>query len=111
MALNKENLSSDGLIDDAIWGKIGFQIVTNQMYSKDLLTVSYLRNGQKYTVSKRLERFDSNKFMIPYYSQHSSIPYLIYGGMVFQELSLDYLKAWEPVAAQSSVESGLFMEI
>ncbi len=60
--------------------------------------ISVYQGGKVHTHTVILGRFDSNARKIPYFSEDllTKIPHLIFGGLVFQELTLEYLRTWGP---------------
>jgi hypothetical protein len=53
-----------------------------------------LRAGEPLEIEAKLDRFDSNRFPVVAYRYGQPEPHLIFGGLIFQELSRPYLKQW-----------------
>jgi len=94
LEINETKISGKGAIDDRMWKKVGFQLVVNRLYAGEEIRIAFSRDGVRKTAKRRLARFNSNSFVIPYYRRTASVPHLIYGGLIFQELTLNYLQAW-----------------
>jgi S1-C subfamily serine protease len=93
-SIGGKEINGEGMINDSLWGDIAFPAVVNSMYSGDTVSIKFLRNGNPMTANESLSRFDSNARLIPYYRNTETIPHLIFGGLVFQEVTYEYLMAW-----------------
>lgn len=78
------------------WGEVDWSAVTNFYYPGDSLDVGIIRQGLGQHVSGFLTRHDSNRSLIPYFRYGTPEPYVLFKGLLFQELILDYLKQWGP---------------
>lgn len=87
-------ISEHGFYTHPRWGKIHLKYLLNQRYGGDTLKLKILRAGKVVDVTGKLERFDSNAAPVVAYRYGVPEPHLIFGGLVFQELSQDYLKQW-----------------
>ena len=94
VAIGNVAVSEEGLVNHATWGKIHLKYLLNQHYGGDELKLKVVRQGTELTVQARLQRFDSNRVPVVSYRYEGPEPHLIFGGLVFQELSQDYLKQW-----------------
>jgi hypothetical protein len=94
VAIGDVAVSEEGLVNHATWGKIHLKYLLNQHYGGDELKLKVVRQGHELTVQARLQRFDSNRAPVVNYRYEGPEPHLIFGGLVFQELSQDYLKQW-----------------
>jgi S1-C subfamily serine protease len=90
----KKDVDGEGMINDSLWGPIAFTALITNMYAGDEVTIKFLRDGVLQSGTEILTRFDSNARVIPYYRMSESIPHLIFGGLVFQEVTYEYLMAW-----------------
>lgn len=77
-----------------VWGDIPWVIIYNQLSPGDSLNLEIYRNGQKKTVEALLNPYRANDHLIWQYNYKKSAPWMIYGGLIIQELSRDYLKSW-----------------
>lgn len=87
-------ISEHGFYTHPKWGKIHLKYLLNQRYGGDALRLKVLRQGKVVDVQGRLERYDSNSSPVVAYRYGEPEPHVIFGGLIFQELSQDYLKQW-----------------
>ncbi len=87
-------ISEHGFFTHPRWGKVHLKYLLNQHYAGDQLKVKILRAGKVLDIQGKLDRFDSNRTPVVAYRHDQPEPHLIYGGLIFQELSQDYLKQW-----------------
>jgi hypothetical protein len=92
--INGLKISDQGYVQHQIWGKLPMRFVINQLYSGDKLSVKLWRRGVERTETLTLKRFDSNRLPVVTYRYGQPEPHLIVGGLIFQELSLAYLRQW-----------------
>lgn len=83
-----------GLVTHPKWGKLHLKSLVQTKYAGDVLELKILRQGVEHTFSAPLTRYDSNRVPIRAYDYGQKEPHLIFGGLVFQELSRNYLKQW-----------------
>lgn len=94
LAIDGVEISEHGFYTHAKWGKIHLKYLLNLKYAGDPVRISILRRGEILEIDGQLERYDSNAAPVVAYSFGEPIPHLIFGGLVFQELSRAYLKQW-----------------
>lgn len=71
--------------------RTSFDVVLGDYYVGDTVALDILRAGVEQTVEIELKRY---RDLVPR-SQYETLPtYFVYGGVVFQPLSLDLLKTW-----------------
>lgn len=87
-------VTEHGLFTHPKWGKLHLKYLVHSKYSGETIELKLLRKGVEHKVSARLTRFDSNRPPITAYNYGKKEPHLIFGGLVFQELSRNYLKQW-----------------
>ncbi len=93
--LDGHALDEYGYIEHKKWGKIKFHYVVSKKSPGESIKVTRYRDGKKESVSWELDRFDSNTGLLHVNSKNSlQLDHEIIGGMIFQELSLGYLKVW-----------------
>jgi hypothetical protein len=100
--INDREIDETGLVTHKLWGKIHFAHYINKLYSEDEISLTILRNGEEFSFTKKINRHSSNFGKINFHTTSDEVPYLIQGGFIFQELSLDYLKSWGYRWASSS---------
>jgi hypothetical protein len=76
------------------WGMmpIGHYVISK--YAGDNLSLRFSRAGKVQTCARVLRRYTSQDKLVPGPGNSSTIPHVIFGGMVFQELSVDYLSTF-----------------
>jgi S1-C subfamily serine protease len=94
LEVDGETVSEHGFVTHPKWGKVHLKYLINRHYAGDPLRLKILRRGQELLIEARLVRFDSNRAPVVAYRYGQPEPHLIFGGLVFQELSEDYLKQW-----------------
>jgi len=94
VAIGGTAIDAQGYFNHPHWGRVYFSYLINQKFAGDDLTLAVLRGGKPLTVTKTLRRFDRNRNLIPYFRADVDEPHLIFGGLVFQELSRPYLMTW-----------------
>lgn len=94
LEIDGTSLSEHGYFQHTKWGKVYLKHLITRKYSGDVMKLKILRAGEILEVEAQLPRFISNDFPVVGYRQEKGEPHLIFGGFLFQELSLDYLKQW-----------------
>ena len=94
VAVDGTPINDQGYFQHPRWGKIPLKYLINQHYSGEILKLNVLRRGKPIEASGKLQRYDSNRNPVVARRYGQSIPHLIFGGLIFQELSIDYLKQW-----------------
>lgn len=87
-------LSGYGDVLWPVWGKVSMQVILNTLYPGHKIRLVVARHGRKITLEAELTRFSSNRFMVPHYRFGEVEPHLIFGGIVLQELTRDYMMIW-----------------
>lgn len=87
-------ISEHGFFTHPKWGKLHLKYLLNERYAGDVLELKIVRKGKELTVSAPLTRFDSNRTKVVAYNYGRKEPHLIFGGLVFQELTRNFLKQW-----------------
>ena len=76
-----------------VWGDLPWVTIYNQMSSGDLLSVKIFRKGKYYQYSEPIKEFQQNNSLIRRGGEEAE-PWLILGGLIIRELSLNYLRSW-----------------
>jgi S1-C subfamily serine protease len=91
---NRE-LDQNGNYVDPLYGKIEFtNLLTAHAYSGDVVPFRILRNGQPMELNIQLEHRDAKDYVSPPYYLDQPPRYYVLGGLIFEELSRQYLKEW-----------------
>ncbi|MFK7823429.1 MAG: PDZ domain-containing protein [Oligoflexales bacterium] len=94
LAFNDYKINSRQTIEHSIWGEIPYVVLVNEKYAGDLVRLTFWRDKKEFHITEPLRRYSSNEKLVRQYNYKNSESHLIFGGLIFQELSLDYLKTW-----------------
>ncbi|TLD72624.1 PDZ domain-containing protein [Phragmitibacter flavus] len=103
LEMNGHKIDSRGDYQHPQYGTLNMShIVRGASYVGDELKVKLLREGKEQLLSGKLIRKEAKDFLVPPFRFDTGTNYLIQGGLLFQELSLPYLKSfgenWETSA-------------
>jgi S1-C subfamily serine protease len=91
MSIDGHRIANNGTVQYKNRFRTSFDAVLGDHYVGDQMTLSVLRSGKVMEMSIELQPFMA---LVPR-SQYDMPPtYFVYGGIVFQPLSLDYLRTW-----------------
>ena len=94
-AVQGHEIDQNGNYVDALYGKIGFgNLITGKAYVGDSIPFRVLRNGKPLTLNVKLEHRAEEDYVIPPYNIDDPPSYYVLGGLIFQELTRQYLKEW-----------------
>ncbi len=94
-AISKSQVDENGNYVDPRYGKIDFtNLLTAQAFSGDTVPFQIQRSGKQMQLSVTLEHRDASDYVIPPYSFDEPPRYYVLGGLIFQELSRQYLREW-----------------
>ena len=94
-AVGKNELDQNGNYVDPLYGKIEFtNLITSHAYVGDSLPLQIQRNGKPMQLNLTLEHRATKDYVVPPYNLEQPPAYYVLGGMIFQELSRQYLKEW-----------------
>jgi S1-C subfamily serine protease len=94
-AVGDNQIDENGNYVDPLYGKIGFgNLLTAKAFSGDTATLRIRRQGKPLTLSIKLEHRSENDYVIPPYNIDDPPTFYVLGGLIFQELSRQYLKEW-----------------
>jgi hypothetical protein len=94
-AIGNNEIDQNGNYVDPLYGKIEFtNLLTAHAYAGDSVTVHVQRNGKPMQLNLTLEHRSAKDYVVPPYNLDQPPPYYVLGGMIFQELSRQYLKEW-----------------
>ena len=96
-AVGNHDIDENGNYVDPLYGKIEFtNLLTAHAYAGDVVPFHIDRDGKPIQLSLTLEHRDAKDYVSPPYSLDQPPRYYVLGGMIFQELSRQYLKEWGP---------------
>src|SRR5437763_4554446 len=97
LAVGNHEIDQNGNYVDPLYGKIDFtNLITARAYTGDVLPFQIQRGGKTMQLNVTLEHRDPKDYVSPPYSLDRPPKYLVLGGLIFQELSRQYLKEWGP---------------
>src|SRR5438093_3834789 len=96
-AVANHEIDQNGNYVDPLYGKIEFtNLLTAHVYSGDVVPFRIQRNGKPMQLNVTLEHRDARDYISPPYNFDEPPRYYVLGGLIFQELSRQYLKEWGP---------------
>ena len=96
-AIGNNEVDQNGNYVDPFYGKLEFtNLLTSRAFSGDSVAFQVQRAGKPMTLNMTLEHRPAKDYVIPPYNLDQAPPYYILGGLIFQELSRQYLKEWGP---------------
>ncbi|HEX4665985.1 MAG TPA: PDZ domain-containing protein [Chthoniobacterales bacterium] len=94
-AVENHEIDQNGNYVDTLYGKIGFgNLLTAKAYVGDSVALHVLRAGKPLTLNVKLEHRSEDDYVIPPYNIDEPPSYYVLGGLIFQELTRQYLKEW-----------------
>jgi S1-C subfamily serine protease len=94
VALDGVEVNDHGYYNHPLWGRIHLKYLLNRHFGGDKVRLTVLRGGSTREIEGTLSRFDSNDLPVRAYRYSEAEPHLIFGGLLFEELSQGYLKQW-----------------
>jgi S1-C subfamily serine protease len=96
-AIGNHEIDQNGNYIDPLYGKIEFtNLISAHSYAGDVIPFQIQREGKPMELKITLEHRDTKDYVCPPYSLDEAPKYLVLGGLIFQELSRQYLKEWGP---------------
>ncbi len=93
--VGENQIDENGNYVDPLYGKIGFgNLLTAKAFSGDSVVLKVRREGKPMTLTVKLEHRSEEDYVIPPYNIDTPPSYYVLGGLIFQELSRQYLKEW-----------------
>ena len=95
VGVGNNEIDQNGNYVDPLYGKIEFtNLITARAYVGDTMPLQIQREGKAMQLSLALDHRNANDYVIPPYTIDRAPLYYILGGLVFQELSRQYLREW-----------------
>ena len=95
VGIGNNEIDQNGNYVDPLYGKIEFtNLITARSFAGDTLNVQIQRAGKPLQLAFALEHRAANDYVIPPYNIDRPPLYYVLGGLVFQELSRQYLREW-----------------
>jgi S1-C subfamily serine protease len=95
IAIGNNEIDQNGNYVDPLYGKIEFtNLITARAFAGDKLPVHIQRAGKPMELQFALEHRNANDYVIPPYNLDRPPLYYVLGGLIFEELSRQYLREW-----------------
>jgi S1-C subfamily serine protease len=95
LSINDINLDDNGFYISKKYGKLAYHgIIYLNHYIGDTIKMRIVRNKKTMNIRFVLKSFSGDSFLIPTSSYDTPPRYYITGGLIFQELTREYLKTW-----------------
>lgn len=95
LAVENKSIDQHGYFIHPLWGQVYLSALVSTFYGGTEITLEVERLGKKMKFSAVLLSFDPNRTLIPYtLDQEGKVDHIIFGGFIFQELSLPFLKVF-----------------
>src|SRR5213595_406149 len=110
-AVADREIDQNGNYVDSLYGKIEFtNLLTAHAYSGDVVPFRIQRSGKPMQLNLTLEHRDAKDYVSPPYNLDEPPRYYVLGGMIFQELSRQYLKEWGPNWQREAPQRLVYMD-
>ena len=110
-AVADREIDQNGNYVDPLHGKIEFtNLLTAHAYSGDVVPFRVERNGKPVQINVTLEHRDTKDYVSPPYNFDQPPRYYVLGGLIFQELSRQYLKEWGPTWERSAPQRLVYFD-
>jgi S1-C subfamily serine protease len=97
LSIGNRDIDADGDYNDPLYGRLSItHLITTLFYSGEKVPVALLRHGERKDVTVELFHRPPQDYVIDPYLIGRAPRYLILGGLVFEELSRQYLREWGP---------------
>lgn len=94
-SVGNNEIDQNGNYVDPLYGKIEFtNLITAKAFAGDTLALHLQRAGKPMQLDLKLEHRNTNDYVIPPYSLDRAPLYFVLGGLIFEELSRQYLREW-----------------
>ena len=94
-AVGDHDIDQNGNYVDPLYGKLEFSnLLTAKAYVGDSVALHIQRGGKPLTLNVKLEHRGEDDYVVPPYNVDEAPSYYVLGGLIFQELTRQYLKEW-----------------
>src|SRR5256886_3395978 len=94
-AIGNNEIDQTGNYVDPLYGKIEFtNLITSHTYAGDALALKIQRDGKPWQLNITRDHRSAQDYVVPPYNLDQPPAYYVLGGLIFQELSRQYLKEW-----------------
>jgi len=110
-SIGNNEIDQNGNYVDPLYGKIEFtNLLTAHAYAGDVVPFHIERNGKPIQLSITLEHRNAKDYVSPPYNLDQAPRYYVLGGLIFQELSRQYLKEWGPNWQREAPQRLVYMD-
>ncbi len=110
-AVEKNEIDQNGNYVDPLYGKLGFgNLLTAKAYVGDSRALHVLRDGKPLTLNIKLDHRAEADYVIPPYNIDDPPSYYVLGGLIFQELTRQYLKEWGTNWQKSAPQDFVYLD-
>ena len=93
--INSNNIGDNGLYVSKKYGRLNYHGIINlNHFVGDTIKMHIIREKRKMDISFKLKPFSDDSFLIPSISYDKHPGFYIIGGLILQELTMEYLKTW-----------------
>ena len=94
-AVGEHDIDQNGNYVDSLYGKLDFSnLISAKGFVGDSITLHVQRGGKPLALNVKLEHRAEEDYVVPPYNVDDPPSYYVLGGLIFQELSRQYLKEW-----------------
>lgn len=94
-AVGNTDIDENGNYVDPLYGKVEFtNLLTGRAFPGDTLQLKVLRAGKPMQLSLTLDHRSPDDYVIPPYIINRAPNFIIVGGLIFEEMSRQYLREW-----------------
>src|SRR5438094_5017335 len=110
-SVGNHDIDENGNYVDPLYGKIEFtNLLTAHAYAGDMVPCHIQRDGKPMQLNVTLEHRDAKDYVSPPYYLDQPPRYYVLGGLIFQELSRQYLKEWGPNWQREAPQRLVYMD-
>jgi S1-C subfamily serine protease len=93
--IGNSEIDQNGNYVDPLYGKLEFtNLLSVRAFAGDSVPFHIQRQGKPMQLSVTLDHRSAQDYVVPPYNLDQPPPYYVLGGLIFQELSRQYLKEW-----------------
>lgn len=95
VSVGGNEIDQNGNYVDPLYGKLEFtNLISARAFAGDTLALGIQRAGKPMQLALALDHRAAKDYVVPPYNLDQPPSYLVLGGLIFQELSRQYLKEW-----------------
>ncbi|MGK5091879.1 hypothetical protein WDW89_07645 [Deltaproteobacteria bacterium TL4] len=97
------DLSNEGFLNHPKWGQILIDYLFALHYQNgEIIDFHVIRNGEPKILKVEVSGFPAEKYFVPLETVSTAPQYVLQGGFLFQQLSMNYLQVWGSKWASSA---------